>query len=103
MRQVLLIIPLQPSAIRVLLIILDFGRHRLGYKRLSFHIISLLRDSDVNLVGNRLDPRSLEFLLDPMRKEGITSGVSDVHYSLFRVCRGFNDGDGLVGDDGLDI
>ena len=57
----------------------------------------------MNLVGDHVDSGTLELLLDSVSEQSITGCVSDVHDTFFRVGRGLDNGDGLVGGDGVDI
>lgn len=56
----------------------------------------------MDLVGDTVNSRSLEFLLDSLSKQGFASGVPDIHDTFLRVRRSFDHGDGTVGRDALD-
>lgn len=103
MVQFLLIIPLSPGPVGIFLVVLDFVGNSIGDEGLSLNIISLLRNSDVDLVGDHFNPRTLELLLNSMGEKGITGSVSDIHDTFFGVSRSFNDGDALVCKDSVDI
>jgi hypothetical protein len=55
----------------------------------------------MDLVGDTVDSRSLEFLLDSLSKQGFTSGIPDIHDTFLRVRRRFDHGDGTVRRDAL--
>lgn len=103
MVQFLLIIPLSLGPVGIVLVVLDFVGNGIGDEGLSLNIISLLRNSDVDLVGDHFNPRTLELLLNSMGEKSITGSVSDIHDTFFGVSRGFNDGDALVCKDSVDI
>lgn len=103
MVQFLLIIPLSLGLVGIVLVVLDFVGNGIGDEGLSLNIISLLRNSDVDLVGDHFNPRTLELLLNSMGEKSITGSVSDIHDTFFCVSRGFNDGDALVCKDSVDI
>lgn len=103
MVQLLLHIPLSLGPAGVVLVVLDFVGNGIGDKGLSLNIISLLRNSDVDLIGDHFNPRTLELLLNSMGEKSITGSVSDVHNTFFGVSRGFNNGDALVGKNSVDI
>jgi hypothetical protein len=58
MFEVLFLVPFEFSPVRVLLVVLDPRLDRIRDERRPLYIISLLRDRDVDLVGDRLDARS---------------------------------------------
>lgn len=95
--------PLSPGPVGIFLVVLDFVGNSIGDEGLSLNIISLLRNSDVDLVGDHFNPRTLELLLNSMGEKGITGSVSDIHDTFFGVSRSFNDGDALVCKDSVDI
>lgn len=103
MVQFLLIIPLSLGPAGIVLVVLDFVGNGLGDEGLSLNIISLLRNSDVDLVGDHFNPRTLELLLNSMGEKSITGSVSNIHDTFFGVSRGFNNGDALVCNDSVDI
>lgn len=103
MVQLLLHIPLSLGPVGVVLVVLDFVGNGIGDEGLSFNFISLLRNGNVDLVGDHFNPRTLELLLNSMGEKSITGSVSDVHDTFFGVSRGFNNGDALVGKNNVDI
>lgn len=92
-------IPLQPNPIRVVLVVLLPLQHLLGNEGSSNDVVPGLGHGDVDLVGDRVDPGSLELSLDSVSEKSIASGVSNVHDSLFRVARGLNHLNVRVGGD----
>ena len=71
-RQILLVVSLQPRSGRVVFVVLDLGLDRVGNEWCSVNIVSLLWHGDVNLVGDHFDSGSLELLLDSVSEESIT-------------------------------
>lgn len=102
MFEVLFLVPLELPPVRVLLVVLDPRLDRIRDERRPLDIISLLRDRDVDLVGDRLDAVAAEFLLDAVREKSVARDVADVDDAFLGVCRGLDNGDCLVGEDGLD-
>ena len=88
---------------RVVLVVLDPVLDGVRDERRTLDIVSLLGHGDVDLVGNRLDPRAAHLLLHPVGQQQVARRVAHVHHALFRVCRGLDDGDGGVRRDRLDV
>jgi hypothetical protein len=57
----------------------------------------------VDLVGDSLDTRAAHLLLYAVSEQQVARRVADVHDAFFRVCRRFDNGNGRVGRDGLDV
>jgi hypothetical protein len=102
MLEVLFLVPLKSSPVGVLLVVLDPRLDRIRDERRPLDIVSLLRDRDVDLVGDRLDAVAAEFLLDAVREKSVARDVADVDDAFLGVCRGLDNGDCLVGEDGVD-
>jgi len=91
------------SPVRVLFVVLDPVLDSLGDKRRTLNIITLVGHCNVDFVGDTSDTGTLELLLDTLSEESLASGVSDIHNTLLRVGRRFNNNHRLVGCDGLHV
>lgn len=99
----LLLVAFQPSSVRVRLVVLGPSLGGLGYECRPLHVVPLLRHRHMDLVGDELDPASLQLLLHSVRQQCLARNVPHVHHTLFGVRGRLDDGDSLVGDDGLDV
>lgn len=66
---------------------------------LPLELVSRFRLGDVDLVGDRVDPRSFKLGLDSMGEQRIARRVPNVDHSLFRVARCLDASDVSLGDD----
>lgn len=80
-------VPLEFPSIGIVLVIRSPIPDSLRNERLAEDIITGLGYSDVNPVGNRLDLRAFELVLDTVRKQRIASGCLDVHDTFLGVAR----------------